>query len=190
MRDNRIRVLAEMGLCIALFAILQYFNVRLPVNLSGGTVSLSMIPLIALALLRGPWVGLACGLLCGCVDLVIEPYFFHPVQVVLDYPFAFALVGVAGVFSSAFARGMEARKTKVAMLVVAFASMVGIFLRFGAHTLSGVVFFSSNAPAGQNVLWYSVVYNASYLLPSLGVTVPVMLAVMPFLYNVRTATHE
>ena len=38
------------------------------------------------------------------------------------------------------------------------------FKRLFAHFLSGVVFFAEYAN-GQNVLLYSLIYNASYILP-------------------------
>src|SRR5712692_8229420 len=44
-------------------------------------------------------------------------------------------------------------------------SGLGIFGRFVAHFLSGVVFFASFAPQGESPVLYSAVYNASYLVP-------------------------
>jgi thiamine transporter len=37
--------------------------------------------------------------------------------------------------------------------------------------LSGVIFFASYAPEGTNVWLYSTVYNVSYMLPNLGLTI-------------------
>lgn len=37
--------------------------------------------------------------------------------------------------------------------------------RFACHFISGVVFFASYAPEGMNPALYSLVFNASYLLP-------------------------
>ncbi|MCL2025136.1 MAG: energy-coupled thiamine transporter ThiT [Coriobacteriia bacterium] len=183
MRDDRIRILAEMGLCIALFAILQYFSIQLPINLFGGSVHLAMVPIVVLALLRGPWVGLAVGALCGCVDLMIDPYISHPVQAVLDYPVAYAMVGSAGFLAPLFRRFMDARKTGVALAVAGVAALLGGFLRFVVHFISGIIFFGSFAPEGQNVWVYSILYNASYLLPSLVATIAVVLVVTPVLYS-------
>jgi thiamine transporter len=38
------------------------------------------------------------------------------------------------------------------------------------HVLSGVIFFASYAPEGQNVWIYSLVYNASFMAPSVIIT--------------------
>ena len=43
--------------------------------------------------------------------------------------------------------------------------MFGNSLRFVLHVMSGVVFFAELAPQGQSVIKYSIVYNASYIIP-------------------------
>ncbi|UTW70971.1 energy-coupled thiamine transporter ThiT [Anaerobacillus sp. HL2] len=42
---------------------------------------------------------------------------------------------------------------------------MGSFLRFIAHFISGVVWFGIYAPEGWNIILWSVVYNASYMIP-------------------------
>lgn len=37
-------------------------------------------------------------------------------------------------------------------------------LRLLVHTISGVVFFAEYAPSGQSPIMYSLIYNASYIL--------------------------
>ena len=44
---------------------------------------------------------------------------------------------------------------------------VGIFGRFLAHLVSGVVFFGSYAPEGWNPIVYSAFYNGGYIVPEL-----------------------
>ncbi|MFA5365251.1 MAG: energy-coupled thiamine transporter ThiT [Candidatus Bathyarchaeia archaeon] len=73
---------------------------------------------------------------------------YNPVQVLLDYLIAFGALGVAGFFQKRFYIGVT----------------LGIFGRFLAHFLSGIIFFSSFAPEGMNPLLYSAIYNGSYLL--------------------------
>ena len=48
---------------------------------------------------------------------------------------------------------------------------VGVFGRFCAHLVSGVVFFASYAPVGMSPLIYSAIYNGSYIIPELLVSV-------------------
>ncbi|MCL5046483.1 MAG: energy-coupled thiamine transporter ThiT, partial [Actinobacteria bacterium] len=70
---------------------------------------------------------------------------------------AFGLLGVAGAFQRRPAAGAAA----------------GVIGRFLSHLISGVVFFASYA-GNQNVWVYSAIYNGSYLVPELVVSVLVM----------------
>ena len=101
MRSERTRVLVEIALTVALSAVLSMLAVRLPINFAGGTISLSMVPILVLALRRGVFPGVIAGVLFGCVDYLIEPFFVAPIQVLLDYPIAFGAVGLAGLGSGA-----------------------------------------------------------------------------------------
>ena len=38
--------------------------------------------------------------------------------------------------------------------------------RFVPHFVSGVIFFGQNAPKGQPVVIYSLIYNATYMVPA------------------------
>ena len=146
------RVLTEAALAIALafvFGLLPAFKMPF-----GGSISLEMIPLILLALRQGPVVGTVAGVAYGVLDLVIDPFIVHPVQVLFDYPLAFGALGLAGFFPPTV-RG------------AILGSTVAVLGRFACHFVSGVVFFSSYAWKGWSPAAYSAVYNAGYLVPSL-----------------------
>lgn len=160
------RVVAEVGLMLAAFAVLDIVAVRLPINVAGGSVSLAMAPIVVYALVRGPRLGVLLGVLAGALDMLISPYFVHPLQMLLDYPVAYAAVGVAGVFAPAVHAALDQARRSRAIAVIVLAVVVGAAARLAAHWLSGVVFFGSMAPAGQPVWLYSLVYNASYIWPS------------------------
>jgi len=156
----------EAGLTIALAAVLGLWKITLPWNFAGGSVSLVMLPIFVLAIRRGPVVGIAAGALFGVVDYFMEPYFVHPVQVVLDYGVAFAACGLAGFGSGVVRRSLESGETARAGVATFMWALVGSAGRFAASFVSGVVFFAANAPAGQPVLLYSAIYNLSYIAPS------------------------
>ena len=166
MEKSRVRTIAEVGLTIALFAVLDYFNIRMPINIAGGSVSLAMAPILVLALFRGPLIGVLAGALCGGVDLMIAPYAMNVFQVVLDYPIAFGLVGLAGLMTSPLQKAYRAGDKKKIVLYIFCALLIAAGGRFGAHLFSGVIFFAENAPKGQNVWAYSAIYQIQYLLPS------------------------
>src|ERR687895_2379677 len=150
------RVLAEAALAVALAFVLGLIKVfQMPF---GGAISLDMVPLILLALRRGPWVGILAGAAYGLLDLAIDPFIVHPVQVLFDYPLAFGVLGLAGFFQPTV-RG------------AILGAVVAVLARFLCHFVSGVVFFASYAPEGWNPYVYSAAYNAAYLVPSLAIAI-------------------
>ncbi len=120
-----------------------------------GSINLGMLPIFWLALRRGPKIGIFAGAVFGVVDLAISPFIVHPIQFVLDYPLAFACLGVAGFF----------RKITIAGPVIGVA--VGGAGRFLCHFVSGVVYFPMYAPEDMSPIIYSAIYNATYMIPSI-----------------------
>jgi thiamine transporter len=172
-RDTR--VLTEAALAIALAFVLGLIKVwTMPF---GGSISLEMVPLILLALRQGPWVGVVAGAAYGLLDLAIEPFALHPVQVVLDYPLAFGVLGLAGFF---------APTTRGAVL----GTIVAVLARFACHFVSGVVFFTSTFPEGWNPLVYSAVYNAAYLIPNLLIAVVAVTVLLRALGGAQPSSRQ
>jgi thiamine transporter len=150
---NRTRILAETIIFVALATALSFIIVYiLP---QGGSITAgSMVPLIWLALRRGPRIGVAAGILYGLIQFVILPYAIDPVQVLLDYPLAFGVLGLAGFF-------------KKLPLIGATVTISG---RFAMHFVSGVVYWAPIYAPNSNPFAYSAIYNGSYLLPELVVS--------------------
>ena len=187
MRDKRILVLVEVALAIALAAVLNVLQARLPINVAGGSISLTMLPIAVVALRRGALPGFAAGFIFGSLDLLFEPFIVHWVQVFTDYPLPYAFFGLGtGLLSGLYRRfsQLEVKQLLPASLISAAAIIFGGILRLLTHTLSGVVFFAEYA-GGQNVWIYSIVYNSSYLIPSLIGTLIVALILLPVLAKAR-----
>ena len=134
----------------------------------GGSVTLaSMVPIFVLALRRGPKIGIVAGVIFGLVALVEDTssgieVIVYPAQVILDYPFAFGLLGLAGFFR------------KMPLIGVG----VGIAARFCSHFVSGVLFFASYAPVGMSAYEYSAIYNGSFLLAEFAITALIMIGLV------------
>ena len=163
---DRVRIITETIVMVALAGALYLIKIfTLP---QGGSVTLgSMVPIFLLALRRGPRIGIIGGVAFGLVALVEDVYsgvevIFYPAQVILDYPLAFGLLGLAGFFQ------------KIPILGVG----VGIAARFCSHLVSGVLFFASYAPAGVSPFVYSAVYNGGFLIPEFVITVALMIALV------------
>ncbi|MEM2118409.1 MAG: energy-coupled thiamine transporter ThiT [Candidatus Bathyarchaeia archaeon] len=148
------KIIAEVVSFVALATALSYIKVfSLP---QGGSVTAgSMVPILWLALRRGAKVGLFAAVVYGLVQLAVEPFIYHPAQVLLDYPIAFGMLGLAGFFQNRPFVGVN----------------VGIWGRFLAHFISGVVFFGSYAPEGMSPIVYSAFYNGGYILPELAISI-------------------
>ena len=86
------KILAEISIFVALATALSFIKIyTFP---QGGSVTAgSMVPILWLALRRGPKVGLFAATVYGLVQLVVGPFIFHPAQVLLDYPLAFGALG-------------------------------------------------------------------------------------------------
>src|SRR5512136_2744499 len=92
------KILAEIIVLVSLagaLSLVSHSFFRLP---QGGSINLGMVPIFWLAIRRGLTIGAFGGAVFGLVDLAIEPFVVHPIQLVLDYPLAFAVLGLAGVF--------------------------------------------------------------------------------------------
>lgn len=90
--------MAEMGIALGLAAVLgPLFIAVVPLRMAqGGSVSLEMLPILVIALRRGLVPGVALGLVFGLLQLVLPGAFLvQPLQVALDYPIAFAVLGLA-----------------------------------------------------------------------------------------------
>jgi thiamine transporter len=153
--SGKTRALVEGALCVALSVVFSYLKLfSMP---QGGSVTLEMAPLLYFSYkYRYKW-GITAGLVSGTLQAVFGGYVAHPAQMILDYPAAFACMGLAGCFG-------ESVKGVIAGTTLAIAS------RLICHVFSGVIFFSAYAPEGQSPLIYSVVYNAAHMIPSAIIT--------------------
>ena len=163
--------LAEAGLVIALAKVLDMIVLyQMPM---GGSVTLaSMAPLFIFAIRWGWKWGVAVGAVYGIINMMLGGYVIHPLQMVLDYPLAFAMCGLAGLPANQGKRNYPSY-----LPAMIFAS----FMRFLWHLLSGCIFFSTvnfeesgasliDALSLDNLssgFLYSAGYNGSFLLPDL-----------------------
>lgn len=134
----------EGALCIALAAVLSRINLfALP---QGGSVDLELVPLFLVAWRWGAKWGCAVGALTGVVKILLGGFILNPLQAILDYPLAYACVGMAGMFTN----------LRKGQLVGAILAAVG---QISCHILSSAVFFAQYAPEGESPWGYSIAYN-------------------------------
>lgn len=133
----------------------------------GGSVTLFSMLFVVLI---GYWFGLKAGLMTaiayGFLQLILEPYIIHPMQLMVDYIFAFGALGLSGIFAN----------KKHGLLIGYWVAVLG---RFVFAFLSGMIFFgSAAADYNMSIPVYSAVYNGSYLLAE-GIMTTVILCIPP-----------
>lgn len=152
-KQNYTRMLIEGGVMIGLAYVLNLLKVfEMP---QGGSVTAgSMIPILIFSYRWGFKSGVLAGFVFGLMQLFLGGFIATPVQALLDYPIAFGLLGLAGIFA----------RTKEVTFLGAFSGIsLALLARTAAHVVSGVVFFSEYTPEGMNPIVYSLIYNGSYM---------------------------
>ena len=136
------RMLMYIAMMIAVTMLLQ--QIRLYHFPQGGSVTVgSMIPIMLVTFRYGAPVGMFAGFIFGLINIIIDPFILHPIQVLFDYPLPCMSVGLAAIFPTNF----------IAATILVFIG------KFVCHFISGVVFFGSYAPEGMSPVWYSLVFN-------------------------------
>ena len=146
------RTISYAAVCIAMSFALSYIKLwEMP---QGGSITLaSLLPLMIYSYMFGVRKGVFAGLIYGILQAIQDPWLIHPAQFLLDYPVAFAAIGLAGMF-----RNVQAFRGKP-QLAFALGGIVASVLRFLAHIFSGVFAFAEYA-GDQNPWIYSMAYNS------------------------------
>ena len=141
-------MLINVALMLALTIVLH--QLRLFHMPQGGSITLgAMVPLLFLTYRYGAGIGCLAGFLYGMINLMQDAFIVHPLQVLFDYPLPYMALAVAAAVPGRLYAGAA----------LAFSA------RFLCHYISGVVFFGSYAPPDMSPYLYSLVFNATYLVP-------------------------
>lgn len=152
------------AVCIAMSFVLSFIKVKMGAD--GGSVTLaSFVPLLIYSYVAGVRKGFLVGTLYGILQIVEGGVYFVDVfQLICDYILAFAFIGLMPVLK------YICKDKKI--LGVYLGVVVVIFMRFLMHTIAGMYWYAG-VPFGE-ALVASVLYNGTYMLPELAITVAVM----------------
>lgn len=157
---SKTRKLTEIAVCVAMAVVCSFIKVwEMP---QGGSVALTMVPILFIAHKRGVITGMLAGAVYGALSMLLAGVIYHPASILLDYVLAFGALGIAGLFGSGI-RG------------IVIGSIAGVGGRFVCSLISGAVLFAEYAPEGQNPWIYSLIYQGTYMLPELIISVAVLL---------------
>lgn len=158
------------GISIALAFALSYIRLlKMPM---GGAITLaSLLPIMLYSYIFGIRKGVVIGAIYGVLQAIQDPWILHPAQFLLDYPVAFAGIGLAGIL----------RYTKLnPRLSFPIGALIGAAFRLVSSFLSGVFAFGSFASYYDmtSPYLYSITYNATYILPDAALAILVGLFLM------------
>lgn len=144
-----VRDIAYIGMYLALFYVLDVISNMVPLFKmpQGGTLGLGTVALLLASYHLGWKKGLLTAMLSVLIQFVSgQMYLLGFVQFLLDYFIAFSVYGIACLFPNFgyFYSGI----------------LITNLIRFISSTISGIVFY-------EVPFWGSVVYQASYLVPTL-----------------------
>ena len=192
-KKKLVRIIAECGVLIALATVLSLFEIKfLPQG--GGITIMGMLPVILIAYRHGAKWGFGSALVFSVIQILLglstvasffalgNDNYIGPKAVfvvLLDYVVAYTALGAAAIF----------RKMKSPTAALCVGSAVALSLRFLAHFISGAIFFSVwgewffsecgnfgawviehiTDPTGF-AMFYSLVYNATFMIPEIIIT--------------------
>lgn len=163
MDRSRLQLLLEIAILGAISFILDKIGFSFP---QGGSITLSMLPIVLMAFRWGVAGGMLTGFTSGLLQLITGGYVFTPIQAGLDYFVAYTVVGAAAVTGGWLARSIAKDNKKGIIYSIIIGTVIGGVLRYVIHFIGGIVFFGEYAPAGQPVWLYSLIYNATYMVPA------------------------
>lgn len=151
------------GAALALAMVTSEFIPTISLPFGGSITLFSMLFVVLIGYWYGAKAGLLTGFAYGLLQFVIDPKFYSPIQLLVDYPLAFGALGLSGFFS----------EKKHGLLKGYIAGILG---RYVFAFLSGALFFAHYAPTQTplGVITYSLGYNASYIFPEAVATVAIL----------------
>lgn len=163
--------MVECAIMIAMAFVLSFIKVfDLPYG--GSVTAASMTPIIIAGYRHGLKWGLTTGfaysllqLLMGVGNVAYATTWIAAVAIiVLDYIVAFTVLGLVGLF--------ERNKKQTTVLITGTA--IVCILRYICHVITGCTVWAGVSIPSADGLWYSLVYNGSYMIPETIVTIVVI----------------
>ncbi|WP_179395258.1 energy-coupled thiamine transporter ThiT [Lacticaseibacillus absianus] len=163
---DKLLVLMEIAIIAAFAMALEYVPHK--TGISSVQMSYGVIPISVLALRRGVGAGLVAGFTWGLLDMLLigigEGSVLNVGQGLLEYPVAFAVAGLGGLFAGRLQTALK-RDQRTASFAWAWAAvLLGDVAKYFCHFLAGWIFWGSYAPKGMPAWQYSLVINGGSAL--------------------------
>ncbi len=185
MRNEKVRILVEGALIVALGTVLSMIKIDMP--LGGGVTLCSMLPLVLFSYRNGIKWGLGAAFVHSLIQMMLgldnvqyATSMLMAVEIVLlDYLIAYTVLGLAGMF-----RG----KLKSTRAEIAVGAALTVFVRFLCHFASGWMIWEVLWPneLGYAAPIWSLIYNGSYMGVELVITVITSVLLVPLVNYGKT----
>ncbi len=170
--NNKTRSIVYLSMYCAFAIVLDYVNQFIPFLQMpyGGSINLSVIPLMVASYHFGWGKGAFCGLVYWLIGLTLglNNYIVTPLQTILDYVLPAVIVGMPALFP---------KICKVNNVIVGVSGVM--LIKYLSHVIAGAYYwFPEGEAAGSGVAWvFSLNYNVWYNL----VTMIIAIIVVPII---------
>ncbi|KRK80713.1 energy-coupled thiamine transporter ThiT [Companilactobacillus nodensis] len=166
-KPNNLVVLTEGAIIVAAAQALSF--VPHDLGVSSIQIVYGLIPMAIYALRRGLKPGLTAGLVWGILDLILKGFssggFLNPLQGFVEYPLAFAAVGLVGLGSVQVKNRIENDKNPLGLIIL--YSGIGFFAKYFLHFIAGGIYWGAYAPKTMNPWIYSAVINGGSFIANM-----------------------
>lgn len=176
---TKTKKLTTSAVLVAVSFVLVLLSKLLPAPWTqGGYITLaSMVPIILVSIIIDSKWGLLAGFVFSLIQLLTD-FYLPPVTtfttfcgvILLDYVFAFSVLGLAGFFC---------KLMNCKIWAIPVSGLIVTTLRYIMHILSGLLIWSKFAVTELPLPLYALVYNGSYMIPEIIITTVVLSIIAP-----------
>lgn len=180
---SKTKKLTVSALMVALATVLMIVSKLIPSPwLQGGSVTLaSMVPIILTGILFGTKWGICTSVSFAILQMMFGFYppptqtlLYFALVVLIDYIFAFGVLGLSGIFYSLLGKKPYA---------IPISAFIVTTLRYICHIMSGILIWGVYAEEGQSIFAYSLIYNGTYMIPEIIISTITIALITPKIKN-------
>ncbi len=178
-----IRDITEIAMLCALAIVLDKF-VKIPIGATGGSLNIAAFPLFVIALRHGWFKGLiGGGIVFGLISCLLDDYGMQCYP--FDYFLAFGSVCILGIFgnyiNNTLNNGRKIDIVKAYGLIILSVCAFAL-IRLAGATIDSMLFFNTD---GTLTIIGALIYNASYVLPSAGLVLAIIILLVPVILSLN-----
>lgn len=158
--------IVEMAMLVSLAIVFDLPGLKIRIGTSGGSIGLTMVPLLILALRQGPIKGfIGTGIVYGFATCILDGWGL--VYFPFDYLLGYGSLALLGIFTPLILPKEVTKFNVKGMLFLILGIVISVAGRLLASAISGIIYFELD-------FWGSFIYNISYILPSAALVLVVM----------------